>query len=61
VLGSVRGSYEAGKSGVAGLLLAQNELLQLRLKLAKAHASHERQWALLERIVGRPVAAEVIQ
>ncbi len=61
VLGSVRGSYETGKSGVASLLLAQNELLDLRLKLAMARADHERQWALLERIVGRPVAGEEIR
>lgn len=60
VLGSVRGAYEVGKSGIASILLAQNELLSLRVALARTLAEHERHWVMLERLVGRPVAAEGI-
>lgn len=57
-LGSVRGAYEVGQGGVAALLLAQAELLQLRLQLVMVNAEHERQWAQLERLVAGPVAAQ---
>ena len=43
---------------VAALLLAQNELLELRLALVSTRGEHERQWVRLERLVGRPVAAQ---
>lgn len=59
VLGSVQGTYEIGKTNIASLLLAQDELLNLRLTLAMVRAQHERQWVALEYTVGHPVDAEV--
>lgn len=61
VLGSVRGAYETGQTGVASLLRAQDELLELRVALVSLQARHERDWAKLERLVGRPVAAQEVQ
>lgn len=54
-LRSVLGSYRTGRSTVASALLAQRELLELQLELAKSRAEHARAWAVLERVVGRPV------
>lgn len=59
MLGSVSGAYEVGKTQIASLLIAQDELLNLRLRLVMVRAEHERQWAALERIVARPIDSEV--
>lgn len=59
-LGSVRGAYEVGQSSIAALLIAQNELLQLRLQLVAMLGEHEQQWAMLERLVARPVPAQEV-
>lgn len=61
VLQSVRGAYEVGKTDIASLLRAQDELLDIRIELARARAEHERQWVGLERLVGRPVRGEEMQ
>ncbi len=53
---SVLGSYQTGRSEVAAALLAQRQLLELQLELARSRARHAVAWARLERIVGRPVA-----
>ena len=58
VLESVRGAYEVGQTEIASLLHAQHELLELRIELARARAEHQREWARLERLVGRPVRGE---
>ena len=55
-LRSVLGSYRTGRSTVASALLAQRELLELQLELAKSRAEHARAWASLERVVGRSVS-----
>ena len=54
---SVLGGYQSGRSTVASALLAQKELLELQLKLARSRAHHARAWAVLEAVVGHPVEA----
>ncbi len=52
---SVLGSYQSGRSTVASALLAQKDLLELQLELARSRAHHARAWAVLEAVVGHPV------
>lgn len=52
---STLGRYEVEQAGIASLLLAQRDLLELRLELAEARADHARRWATLEQLVGQPV------
>ncbi len=52
---SVLGGYQSGRSTVASALLAQRDLLELRLELARNRARHARAWAVLEAVVGREV------
>lgn len=54
---SVLGGYQSGRSTVASALLAQRDLLELQLVLARSRAEHARAWALLESVVGRAVTA----
>jgi outer membrane protein TolC len=55
---SVLGGYQSGRSTVAAALLAQRDLLELQLDLARSRARHARAWAVLESVVGRSVASE---
>ena len=52
---SVLGGYQSGRSTVASALLAQKDLLELQLVLARSRARHARAWAVLEAVVGRTV------
>ncbi|MBT8468496.1 MAG: TolC family protein [Deltaproteobacteria bacterium] len=52
---SVLGGYQSGRSTVASALLAQKDLLELQLELARSRTHHARAWAVLEAVVGRPV------
>jgi len=52
---SVLGGYQSGRSTVASTLLAQKDLLELQLELARSRSHHARAWAVLEAVVGRPV------
>ncbi len=52
---SVLGGYQSGRSTVASALLAQRDLLELQLELARSRAKHARAWAVLEAVVGRSV------
>ena len=54
---SVLGGYQSGRSTVAAALLAQRDLLELQLDLARSRARHARAWAVLEAVVGRSVAS----
>jgi len=54
-LESVLGSYSAGRSSVAALLLAERELIGLQDELYAAEADYGARLASLERAVGRPV------
>ncbi len=49
---SVLGAYTVGRGTVAQTLLAQRDLLELRVDLDRARADHARAWARLEEIVG---------
>ena len=55
---SVLGGYQSGRSTVAAALLAQRDLLELQLELARSRARHARAWAVLESVVGRSVAPQ---
>jgi outer membrane protein TolC len=55
---AVVGAYQTGDATLAALLLAQADVLELRIQLAEAHANHGRAWAHLEHVVGREVAAQ---
>ncbi|MCA9600377.1 MAG: TolC family protein, partial [Myxococcales bacterium] len=52
---SVLGAYTVGRGTVAQALLAQRDLLELRIELDRARADYERAWARLEEITGREV------
>jgi len=52
---SVLGGYQSGRSTVASALLAQRELLELQLELARSRAHHARAWAVLEAVTGHPI------
>ena len=54
--GSVLGAFRVGRSSVAASLLAQRELLEIRVGLEQARAEHAMAWARLERAVGRKLA-----
>lgn len=55
VYSSVLGSYQSGQSGIASMLIAQRELLELQLGLINALGDHATAWATLEELVGRPI------
>lgn len=59
MLGSVRGAYEVGEADASALLLASDELLEVRLSLVALRAEHERAWAALERITATPITSQV--
>jgi outer membrane protein, heavy metal efflux system len=52
---SVLGAYSSGRSTLASSLLAQRDLLEVRLALEVAYADHAVAWARLDRVVGRTV------
>lgn len=50
---SVLGSYAVGRNTAAEVLLAQRDVLDLRVDLAVARADYARAWATLERVTGQ--------
>ncbi len=50
---SVLGAFAVGRAAVAQALLAQRDLLELRIDLERARAEHARTWARLEELTGR--------
>ncbi|MCB9756698.1 MAG: TolC family protein [Myxococcales bacterium] len=54
---AVQTSYQSGRASVAEVLLAERELLELRLMALRARVDAAVAWAALEQIVGRPVQA----
>lgn len=52
---SVVGAYQTGSSTVAATLIAQRDLLDLELGLARAQAEHAITWARLEQVAGRAI------
>ncbi len=57
-LESTLGGYATGEVELAAILLAEHELLALRLAWIELHAEHAIAWAELERIVGRGVEGQ---
>lgn len=57
---SLLGSYTAGQGSVAQVLLAQRDLLELRVRAVQARADHARAWASLETTCGRPVVGRPV-
>ena len=55
---AVQASYQSGRANVDEILVAEREFLDLQLKALRARADGASAWALLERVVGRPVRAE---
>ena len=49
------GGYQTGKVPLAAILMAERDLLDLRVEIAELHAAHAHAWAELEAIVGRGV------
>ncbi len=56
---AVLGGYQTGRSSVAAVIIAQRDLIQLRLEHAKARAEHAKTLALLEFIVGMEVDVQI--
>lgn len=54
---SVLGAYAVGRGSVAQALLAQRDLLELRLDWVDARAEYARAWAKLEEVTGRRLEA----
>ncbi len=52
---AVQSSYQSGRATVAEVLIAERELLELRLMGLRARVDATVAWAALEQIVGRPV------
>ena len=50
---SVLGAYASGRGSVAQTLLAQRDLLDLRVDIERARADHARAWARLEQVTGQ--------
>ena len=58
---SVLGRYEVEETTIASVLMAERELLRLRLDLAAARARHARRWIALEQRLGQPVESRRYQ
>ncbi len=57
VFESVIGAYVSGKGSIASMLLAQQDLLDLRVQLIDIQADYAKGWAALEHIVGHDVTS----
>ncbi|HUT78731.1 MAG TPA: TolC family protein [Polyangia bacterium] len=53
---SVLGAYVSGRGTVAQTLLAQRDLLELRVEFDQSRADYAQGWARLEQVVGREIA-----
>jgi outer membrane protein TolC len=52
---SVVGTYVSGKGTIASLLIAERDLLDLRVELSKIDTAFAKGWAALSNVVGHPV------
>ena len=57
---SALGGYAVGKTTISALLLAQRDLLELRLARLRLQTKHAVAWAELERVVGRSVEGDSV-
>jgi outer membrane protein TolC len=55
---AVLGGYQSGRSTVAAVILAQRDLIDLRIEYAGARADHARYWAALEFVAGAQLEAK---
>lgn len=58
---SVLGAYATGQSSVSAAMLAQRDLLELHIGLARARAEHAMAWARLEQVVGHTIERVAIR
>lgn len=58
---SVLGAYASGRSNVASTLLAQQDLLELRLQFISAQADYLTHMAVLNNLIGRHVEKEFVR
>lgn len=58
VFESVLGTYVSGKGSIAAILLAQRDLLELKVQLIDIRTIHARSWATLENLVGHDVSSD---
>lgn len=58
---SVLGAYATGQGSVAQTLLAQRDLLELRVDLDRGRGQYGQSWARLEQVVGRQVASQSVE
>lgn len=59
--GSMAGAYASGRGSLAQVLLAQNELLSLRIALRQAQAEHARAWAQLVELCGGSLPSRLLE
>lgn len=52
---SAQAGYQSGRAGIADVLMAEKEWVDLRLAKVRAQADYAAAWAEFERVVGRPV------
>lgn len=57
-LGTMQGAFETGQMSVAGIILAYQDLLDIRLDWIEAMAEHQRLWTGLEATIGQPLPRE---
>ncbi len=58
VFESVLGAYVSGRGGIAAILLAQRDLLDLKVQLIDIQTAHARSWATLENLVGHDITSD---
>jgi cobalt-zinc-cadmium efflux system outer membrane protein len=58
---ALQSSYQVGRAALSDLLLLERDLIDLEAAHLQARVDHALAWAELERIVGRPVAAQTIE
>lgn len=58
VYSAVTGTFQTGAATLANVLIAERDLLTLRLGLARARATYATTWAALEQIVGRALTSK---
>ncbi len=61
VFQAVLGSYQIGRSTVAAVIIAQRDLIELRLQHAASRAQHAKAWASLEFVVAQELEVKKSQ
>lgn len=61
VFESVLGAYASGRGNVASIVLAQRDLLDLRVQLIGAQSDYLRSWASLQNVIGRDIDTQELK